>query len=335
MISCRSYTGRWLRLTGRSMALVLATGLFATSALAGSDESGFEVVYSATAHDAIYDIGFDGDYGVAVGAGGLVLTSNDAGSTWTRGEALGELALLGADVHANRSLAVGQNGQIFRRTDGAWQQADSGVEERLLAVDSDGGDLVVAVGGFGCVLISSDGSLGWTRQTFDWESILNDFIEPHLYAVDVRGSTITIAGELGLIMRSQDSGTSWQKVRQGEESLFGLYLGDDGAGFAVGQKGLVIATRDGGSTWARLQTGSEANLLGVWATSSGKVLVSGIRAALYSTDAGASWQTLEAGDISVSWYQAAAGNRQGNPGFMAGHSGRIIDIEEAINSLAR
>jgi photosystem II stability/assembly factor-like uncharacterized protein len=317
------------------MALALGVGLFATSALAGADESGIDVVYSATAHDAIFDIGIDGDYGVAVGAGGLVLTSNDAGATWTKGEALGELALLGADIHAHRSLAVGQNGQIFRRTDGAWQPVDSGAKERLLAVDSDGGDLVVAIGGFGYVLISRDGGLGWTRQSFDWEAVLNDFIEPHLYGIDVRGKVITIAGELGLILLSEDSGASWQKVRQGEESLFGLHLGGDGAGYAVGQKGLIIATRDGGRTWAPLESGSEANLLDVWATSSGEILVSGIRAALYSADAGASWQTLEAGDISVSWYQAVAGNRQGSPGFMVGHSGRIIDIERAINSLAR
>jgi len=331
----RSDIGASFGLRARVAALFMACALLAAPAGAASRGDAFQVVYSAIAHDAIFDIEFNGDLGIAVGGAGLVLTTKDAGATWKRGEALGTLALLGVDVHAGRSLAVGQNGQIFRRVAGSWAQMESGSKERLLAIDSDGGELVVAVGGFGTVLISRDGGVSWTRRTFDWEPIINDFIEPHLYGVDVRGKTITIVGERGLVMRSEDGGASWQKVNQADESLFDLYITDNGLGFAVGQKGAIIATTDGGRSWSRLKAGSQANLLGVWANSLGQVLVSGIRTALYSADRGKSWRTLDAGDIPVSWYQTAAGNRAGAPGFIVGHSGRIINIEGTIKNLVR
>lgn len=310
------------------MLLALLFGMGQAGILSGWAEAGggLRPVFHATPHDAVYDLAFDGPHGIAVGAWGLIVETEDAGMTWRRTDLPSSLALLGVDLHGNRAIAVGQMGCIFRRSGGSWQPVESGTSERLLAVASDGGDLVVAVGGFGTVLISHDGGVTWHRRAFDWSRMVEDMIEPHLYAVDVKGLRIVIVGEVGLVLRSEDGGLSWTRTHEGAESLFGLDMRADGVGFAVGQKGVVLNTIDDGRSWSRMQTGVEANFLDVWVSESDDAWISGIRTLLYRQGKMRSWSSFAIGDVPVSWYGAIAtpGRRGGL--WLAGHSGRIVTI---------
>src|SRR3546814_19896778 len=74
---------------------------------------------------------------------------------------------------------------------------------------------------------------------------------------------ITIADEFGLILRSDDAGGSWRVLHRGDASIFGLTLGGDGRGYAVGQVGTVLRTDDNGKSWTKLSSGRKANLLPV------------------------------------------------------------------------
>jgi photosystem II stability/assembly factor-like uncharacterized protein len=303
--------------------LCLAAGLLAGAA--ATAEENFSVRYQGIVHDALYDICFSGTKGFAVGIAGTVFTSDDQGQSWQPQGSLGPEAILGLYCGVDTVLAVGQGGAVHRKSDGEWQRVDSGSDARLLDVSANRSGLAVAVGGFGTVLRSRDGGDSWEPLSFDWETLLNDFLEPHLYDVAVSDAgVITIVGEFAMVLRSVDGGETWDMVHRGDASLFALDLSGD-VGYAVGQNGLILKTDDGGQTWSRQDAGTEANLLDVLVDRDGVVHVTGIRTLLRSGDGGNTWAANKAGDISYRWYQSLGLSESGV--FMVGHSGRIVRIK--------
>ncbi len=314
------------------LSAALCTGCLATGAQAsGQGTNGMlDVVHQGIVHDALYDVCLDGQSGLAVGLAGTVLTTDDAGLTWNNGSAGVDNALLGVSCGKSVSLVVGQTGLIMRKAgDGEWSNVDSGTDQRLLSVSANESGLAVAVGGFGTVLKSSDGGLTWAPLSFDWEAILNDFLEPHVYDVNVSaGGIITLVGEFDLVLRSADKGATWDTVNKGDTSLFAVDFRDEASGFAVGQNGKVVKTLDGGLTWTIMTVPTQENLLDVW-SSGNQVLVTGIRTLMRSRDDGLNWEVITEGDVTVQWYQALKGTASGDTDsvVMVGHSGRIINIK--------
>lgn len=298
----------------------------AGKALAG-EEVKFDVRYKGIAHDALYDICFNQNAGLAVGVAGTMFESADGGKDWRPGTAITQSALLGVDCNAKWPIAVGQSGTVLIRRDGKWQEAKTGTDARLLNVSVNDAGLAFAVGGFGTVLKSTDGGQNWAPITFDWEKMLGDVLEPHMYGVKVsEAGVVTIAGEFELILRSSDGGNTWEMLHRGDSSLFALALNDDGSGYAVGQEGKVLRTADGGKTWEKISVGTNANLLDVLTDRDKTVHITGIRTLLQSPDDGKTWQSIDAGDISSRWYQALGMSSDGSV-FMVGHSGRIVQIK--------
>lgn len=80
-----------------------------------------------------------------------------------------------------------------------------------------------------------------------------------MIGADRAGSTIVTVGERGLVLLSDDHGTSW---RQGQvpvsTSLTAVHFVDDTHGVAVGHGGVVLGTSDGGESWTLLLDGAEA-----------------------------------------------------------------------------
>lgn len=289
-------------------------------------------VYRGTAHDALFGLCLDGQQGVAVGGAGLVLETEDGGKNWVESPPFSDLALLDVSCGAGPNLIVSQGGAIFRASEGSYQAVESGTDARLLAVDSNSSGLAFAVGAFGTMLRSEDGGLTWELTPMDWEAVLNDFVEPHLYDVQVDDNgVVTVIGEFELVMRSADGGTTWETAHKGEASLFGLNLTADGNGFAVGQEGRIIGTSDGGESWSEVSSPTGGILLNVWSSESGQVLVSGIRNMLQSNDGGNTWQVITGGDLSTGWYQGLVvtddGGTSAKTALLAGHQGSIIKLE--------
>ncbi len=314
------------------LSAALCTGCLTAGAQASGPAANgmLDVVHQGIVHDALYDVCLDGQSGLAVGLAGTVLTTDDAGLTWQDGSAGVVNALLGVSCGTNASLVVGQTGVIMRKSgDGDWINIDSGTDQRLLSVSANESGLAVVVGGFGTVLKSTDGGLTWAPLSFDWEAILNDFYEPHVYDVNVSAEgIITLVGEFDLVLRSADQGETWATVNKGDTSLFAVDFRDANNGFAVGQNGKVVKTLDGGLTWAVMPVPTQENLLDVW-SSGNQVLVTGIRTLLRSRDDGLNWETITEGDVTVQWYQALKGTASGGKDnvVMVGHSGRIINIK--------
>jgi photosystem II stability/assembly factor-like uncharacterized protein len=313
----------------RSLSIVLLACSFALPLAAVGEPV---QVYRGTAHDALYGLCLDGQNGVAVGGAGLVLESVDAGQSWAPAEVFSQNALLDVSCGVGPNLIVAQSGGIFRGSDGSYEAVESGTDARLLAVDSNSDGLVFAVGGFGAILRSVDAGLTWAPVSIDWEAILHDFVEPHLYDVIVaEDGVVTIVGEFELVVRSPDGGETWETVRSGEASLFALNLNDDGGGYAVGQEGRVIRTADGGLTWSEVETPSGAIMLNVWSSEGGEVIISGIRTLLRSSDGGASWTLIEGGDLNTGWYQGlvitSEDDSSGPTALLAGHQGSVIEVQ--------
>lgn len=316
---------------GRLLTAILTGALVAFSGLAGKalagDAAKFDVRYKGIAHDALYDICFNQNEGLAVGVAGTMFESADGGKDWHPGTAITQSALLGVDCNAKWPIAVGQSGTVLIRRDGKWQEVKSGTDARLLNVGVNDAGLAFAVGGFGTVLKSTDGGQSWEPVTFDWEQMLGDVLEPHIYGVKVSNAgVVTIAGEFELILRSSDGGNTWEMLHKGDSSLFALALNDDGSGYAVGQEGKVLRTADGGKTWEKISVGTNANLLDVLTDRDNMVHITGIRTLLQSPDDGKTWQSVDAGDVSSRWYQALGMSSDGSV-FIVGHSGRIVQIK--------
>jgi len=309
--------------------------LGAALALAGAPSEAAAVitpVVTGTAHQALFAVALDREQGLAVGAGGEIVTTRDGGRTWQPAEGSPtDKALLGVAVGGERAIAVGQSGLILLRdATGAWKTAASGTEERLFAVDFNGSGVAVAVGAFGKILRSSDGGANWSSVAPAWADggYTEQGLEPHLYAVDVAADgTVTCAGEFGLVLRSTDGGATWQVLRKGEASLFALDLRDDGVGYAVGQGGTILRTTDGGATWASVPSGSQANLLGVHSAPDGRVVVTAMRDMLASDD-GLAWHRVEGADFGSAWYTGVVmtGSGASAAALVVGHSGRIVRI---------
>ena len=309
--------------------LLLFLTLTATGGLkAETEPRSITIVADGTVHRPFYGIDFHEDLqrGIAVGARGTIVTSDDGGRSWVTEQLKTSLSLIDVAVKGHRRLIVGQMGGIWVSDSGeAWRAVESGTEERLLAVDVNAAGLAIAVGSFDLILLSYDSGDTWQESPLQLAPNVEGFYDPHLYDVQVNldGSAL-IVGEFGLILRTTDEGRNWDIVHQGVASLSGVHVRADGTGFAVGQNGAVLRTLDGGKTWTSLDTPTSGNLLGVWSTADGQVTVSGMRYMIVSDDDGESWQPVTDAEVNTNWYSKMVAT---DSGFIAvGHSGRVIRV---------
>jgi|LWDU01.1.fsa_nt_gi photosystem II stability/assembly factor-like uncharacterized protein len=278
------------------------------SAIADSDPP-VNIVFHGTPHDALFDIEFQGETGLAVGSYGLILTSSDGGLTWMVGKPLGDATLTSVAMSSERAIAVGQSGIIFVSDDSgkSWQKTESGVEDRFMSVALAPSGESVAVGGFGLILKSLDWGHTWNRIQLDWETITADGYEPHLYDIEMISPTrFLISGEFGLVLSSDNAGGSWEVRHRGDASLFSMSFPTPDLGFAVGQDGTILKTNDQGNSWQSVEIDGNANLLGVWASKHGEIVVTGVRSFLRSSDGGDTWEDNQHPSISRTWFQDLA-----------------------------
>ncbi len=300
-----------------------------------SSASEVPLKYQGIPHDSLYDLCFSNGKGFAVGSNGLALESMDGGQKWQQNLALEtKSALLGVDCLDGKNIAVGQEGSLFLFEDNTWLSVDSGTDARLFSVTMNEAGLGFAVGGFGTIIKTSDGGKHWEVLEPNWEEILNDFVEPHLYDVTIdKNGFVTIIGEFEMVLRSKDMGDSWNIAHKGNSSLFSIHFANELLGYAVGQDGRIIKTENGGENWTAVDANSSANLLSVWSSIQGEVLVTGIRTLLRSTDGASSWSENSDRDIAEGWYNGlasnqsfGANNRNENKVYAVGHMARIIEV---------
>ncbi|MBJ6138486.1 YCF48-related protein [Marinobacter litoralis] len=155
-------------------------------------------------------------------------------------------------------VAVGQGGVILSTTNGGhtWTSIDVQAHTRgdpFMDVAHLGGNRFLAIGAFGLAMGSSDGGLSWQPV-----SISEDYFDRHLYAIVKAGNDWLLIGESGSFFTSNDAGVNWtQRQSPYAGSFFGGTATPDGALLLYGMRGQVWRSEDQGLTWKRSSTDTQ------------------------------------------------------------------------------
>jgi len=200
--------------------------------------------------------------GIAVGHGGTALVTTDGGQRWERSLDGGRIAaLMLADAKARHDAA----GQKV-----AEQLLADGPDKPLLDILPLGPDRALVIGAYGLALATDNGGKTWTS----WAARLDNPKGLHLYAVRQRGSRIVIAGEQGLVLKSDDAGQSFQRVNTPYKgSFFTLELTGEQEIVLAGLRGNVWRTRDGGREWQALPLPVPVSVIASQLASDGTLLL--------------------------------------------------------------
>ncbi len=221
-----------------------------------------------------------GSHLVVVGERGHVLVSADGGATWKQARVPVRALLTAVHMHDARiGWAVGHDAVILRTEDGGmtWRVVHYAPKEErpLLDVWFRDARTGFAVGAYGYFLATGDGGRTWKPRTI----VKDDF---HLNALIPAGpGRLFIAGESGVIYRSDDGGATWRKLSSPYAgSWFGALALDADILLLLGLRGSMYRSENGGESWTQVRTGTKATLTGAVRLKPGLVLVTGLEGTL-------------------------------------------------------
>jgi photosystem II stability/assembly factor-like uncharacterized protein len=193
----------------------------------------------------------DEQRGYATGHAGTVLGTRDGGQTWTR-------LLDGRAIARMMQEAAAASSEPSKRKAAERMVAD-GPDKPLLDLVVAGVSDVFVVGAYGMALATTDGGRSW--------SLRSDAVDNpkglHLYAIRRRDQIAAIAGEQGLLVRSDDGGRSFRKLTMPYQgSLFTLELPSATEMVVAGMRGNVWRSTDAGVSWQQLPSPSPAAITG-------------------------------------------------------------------------
>lgn len=188
--------------------------------------------------------------------------------------------LWGVSGSPDEVIAVGNIGTAVHLTDG-WHLKDSGTQNDLCDVWSDGDTHAIAVG-LGGTILRYDGS--WSTMTSGTSSNLAD-----VFGFD-DGTAIAV-GEAGTMLHFD--GTAWTAMDTVTSvNLFGVWGTDPSNLYAVGVGGTIL--HYDGASWAFMNTATPENLSAVWGSSESDVWAVGDNGAIMRFD-GTTWSLSPSG----------------------------------------
>jgi len=195
----------------------------------------------------------DAMHGFAVGHGGVVLASADGGLTWARrldGRQAAQLALDAARADGD-AKAIKQAERLV---------AD-GADKPFLDLHFSDANHGIVVGAYNLAFTTADGGS-------HWQSVMARLDNPkalHLYALRARGEALLIAGEQGLVLRSDDKGRSFRRLAVPYKGSFftaELPSADGREMVVAGLRGNVWHSGDAGESWAASVVPMPASITG-------------------------------------------------------------------------
>lgn len=279
---------------GAALLIVAGGGQADTAYLVINPGSTGWVVQTSNATEDLYDIFFDGAgrLGWAVGSGGVVLATSDAGTTWTR-RAPTTFTLRGVwFTSADEGWAVGYSGTVLHTLNAGstWTRLTSpATGENLTDVYFATRDTGWVVGGNGLLMATNDRGATWNKVNRGGVT-LNSV----MFAGTKDGWAV---GEGGIIVGTHDRGVSWFIVQPyiTGQALKAVWRRSVERAVAAGAQGVVagtVATPDS-VTWTLANAGSQYQIEGVCAASTAAGYAVGWNGTagfvLHSLDDGATW----------------------------------------------
>jgi photosystem II stability/assembly factor-like uncharacterized protein len=181
----------------------------------------------------------DGNSGWAVGVGGKMIATSNAGVTWSPRTSNTAFTLNGVWFTTSaEGWAVGANGTIMHSTDGGsvWSRVDAATSENLTDVVFTARDTGFVVGSNGIVLRTTDRGVNWSKQ-FPTASTLRGIA----FARTLDGWAV---GDGGVIVGTHDAGADWFVVQPSvtAQSLRSVVRRSFETSYAVGDQGVTPRT---------------------------------------------------------------------------------------------
>lgn len=204
----------------------------------------------------------DARHGVATGHGGTVLTTADGGQRWTRrlgGREAAQIALEAA-------RASGQPAQVAA----AERLVADGADKPFFDAALFDTQRFVVVGAYGLAFFTEDGGKRWQA----WMPRLDNPKALHLHAVRRAGDTLLIAGEQGLLLRSDDAGRSFRRLASPYKgSWFTAELPSPREVVVAGLRGNAWRSADAGASWSQLAPPAPASFVASAIAADGQLLL--------------------------------------------------------------
>lgn len=192
----------------------------------------------------LFDILFlNGSEGIAIGAYGLFLRTQDGGNTWQH--ELHQGLLLAEDIEYLEELK--------EESIEEYEYELSAMLPHLNQLTHLGQGKLMLVGEAGLVALSDDRGLTWTRQETNYYGSFFDSLQI--------GKRLVIAGLRGHVFYSDDNGQSWQESRTNSlATINGLLSVEDDNIMALASNGVFLVSSDQGATFTthQLEQGESA-----------------------------------------------------------------------------
>ncbi|MFQ5982251.1 MAG: WD40/YVTN/BNR-like repeat-containing protein [Woeseiaceae bacterium] len=256
---------------------------------------------------------------VAVGAMGVIITSEDGGTSWLRTTVAEKPFFLDVSVcPAGDFHAIDNVGVLWsRQSDNSWSPArlPEGEEPQALTCDPSG--TLWVVGGFGTILSSEDAGNSWDRYSLDEDVYLTT-----VQFVDAERGFVT--GEFGVVLYTGDRGSTWQRAQDLPDNFYAQAARfiDESTGWVVGLNGTIWYTNDRAQSWHQESNGNNAPLYGIVTVGDAVVAVGDNATVLYRRTSASSWTELDS-SVGTRMYLRAIvdlGGRQ----FAAGGGGVLF-----------
>ncbi len=197
---------------------------------------------------------------IVAGERGLVLYSDDCGSTWQQARVPVSVTLTALTfVDSTHGWAVGHDGVILATQDAGatWQKQLDGLAIAQLA-------LAAAQKAIAADSTNEDSQ----RALSDAERLLADGADKPLFALHfwtpARG---IVVGAYGLALVTEDAGATWQWIGDRVPNPMGLHLyglwAHDNLVYAVGEQGLVVRSEDGARSFQVVPSPYDGSYFGI------------------------------------------------------------------------
>lgn len=150
---------------------------------------------------------------------------------------------------------------IVRSIDGGrtWQKQRSGNNEVFYGIQCVSPAQAWAVGQDGLILRTEDGGNSWFRQNGNTKATL-----ARVRCFDGVGWIVGGLTQKGILLKTVDGGEKWEHVQVNtDNTLLDIHISDN-QGWIIGTNGTILRSSDSGQTWQQEESPTSSNLINIF-----------------------------------------------------------------------